>query len=211
MVEQRTQQRQEEPTKSAVSDARLVEEVRHGDEQAFGQLVLRYEQRLIRVIVRFVSDRELARDLAQEAFLRAYERLDQFDSAKRFGPWLFRIGVNLTFDYLRKQKRRGRWRLFSESGREKSPDIASPDPRQAEDLAQEVRAVLEKLPEQYRSVLVLRDIENFSTSEVAAIMNRKEPTIRWRLAEARNRFAKLWRRRQQPTTHSRVHDEGVQS
>jgi len=210
MVEKQTSQRQETSVASAVGDARLVEEVRHGDQDAFGQLVLRYEQRLIRVIVRFVTDRELARDLAQETFLRAYERLDQFDPSRRFGPWLFRIGVNLTLDYLRKQKRRGRWKLFSEGGRDKPPEIATADPRQREDLAQEVRAVLEKLPEHYRSVLVLRDLENFSTSEVAAIMNRKEPTIRWRLAEARSRFAKQWEKRQESADHSLAH-QGFQS
>ena len=210
MAEQQIRPREEMAVASATGDARLVEEVRQGDQDAFGQLVLRYEQRLIRVIARFVSDQELARDLAQETFLRVYERLDQFDPSRRFGPWLFRIGVNLTLDYLRRRKRRGRWRLFSESGREKPPEIATADPRRAEDLAQEVRAVLDKLPEQYRSVLVLRDLENFSTSEVAAIMNRKEPTIRWRLAEARSRFAKLWEKRQEPTYQSLMH-EGFQS
>ena len=69
------------------------------------------------------------------------------------------------------------------------------DPRVAKDLSDDVRAVLERVPEKYRSVLILRDLENFSSSEVAAIMDRKEATIRWRLAEARNRFAELWKAR----------------
>jgi len=181
---------------SAPSDARLVEDARRGDRDAFGDLVLRYERRLTRVIMRFVSDLELAKDLAQESFLRAYERLDQFDPSRRFGPWLFRIGVNLTLDYLRKRKRRGRWTLFSDAGGERSPDPAVPDPRRALDVSQEVRAVLEQIPDKYRSVLILRDLEGFSTSEIAAILNRKEATIRWRLAEARSRFQKLWSKRQ---------------
>lgn len=181
---------------AAISEARLVDDARRGDQGAFGELVLRYERRLIRVISRFVTDWEMARDLAQEAFLRAYERLDQFDPSRRFGPWLFRIGVNLTLDFLRKRKRRGRWALFSESPTERLPDPATPDPRTATELSQEVRAVLERIPEKYRSVLVLRDLENFTTSEIAAILNRKEATIRWRLAEARNRFQKIWTKRQ---------------
>ena len=183
------------PAASSVSDARLVEEARAGDQQAFRDLVLRYERRLIRVVMRFVSDHELAQDLAQETFLRVYERLDQYDSSRRFGPWLFRIGVNLTLDYLRKRKRRGRWVLFSEGPSERQPDPAVADPRKEIDLNQEVRLVLEGIPERYRSVLILRDLENFSTSEIAAIMNRKEATIRWRLAEARDRFRKLWMKR----------------
>jgi RNA polymerase sigma-70 factor (ECF subfamily) len=59
-------------------------------------------------------------------------------------------------------------------------------------LTQEVRKVMEQLPEKYRSVLILRDLENFTTSEIAAILNRKEATIRWRLAEARKQFKTLW-------------------
>jgi RNA polymerase sigma-70 factor (ECF subfamily) len=179
----------------AASDARLVDAARRGDQEAFGELVLRYERRLLRLILRFVPDVELARDLTQETFLRVYERLDHFDPSRRFGPWLFRIGVNLTLDYLRKRKRRLKWSLFSDAPADRPPDPATPDPRQALDVSQEVRVVLDELPEKYRSVLVLRDLENFSTSEVAAILNRKEATIRWRLAEARNRFKELWTHR----------------
>lgn len=178
--------------RSSVGDARLVEDARRGDRDAFGELVTRYERRLVRVILRFVPDEEQARDLAQETFLRVYNRLDQFDSSRRFGPWLFRIGVNLTLDYLRKRKRRLRWSLFSEASGDRPPDPSTPDPRQDLDLSQEVRAVMEQLPEKYRSVLVLRDLENFTNSEIAAILNRKEATIRWRLAEARKQFKNLW-------------------
>lgn len=187
---------------ASVSDARLVEEARQGDHDSFGELVTRYERRLVRVIMRFVSDFDLASDLAQETFLRVYERMEQFDPSRRFGPWLFRIGVNLTLDYLRKRKRRGRWTLFSEAPGDQRPDPGVEDPRKALELKQEVHAVLDDIPERYRCVLILRDLENFSTSEIAAILSRKEATIRWRLAEARNRFQKLWLKRQGPSTTS---------
>ncbi len=178
-------------------DARLVEEVRRGNTDAFGELVKRYETRVVRVIRRFVTDQEQSRDLAQEAFMRSFRRLDQFDPSRRFGPWLFRIAVNLTLDYLRKKKRQGRWSLFSESSAERLPDPPQEDPRQHADLKQEIHAVLEQIPEKYRTVLVLRDLENFSTSEIAAITDRKEATIRWRLAEARHRFKDIWEKRLQ--------------
>lgn len=180
-----------------VGDARLVEETKQGDRDAFGELVRRYERRLLRVIMRFVSDEELARDLSQEAFLRVYEKLDMFDPSRRFGPWLFRVGVNLTLDFLRRRKRRGWLAPFTDSPSERDPDPGVADPRKELDLKEEVQAVLEEIPENYRTVLVLRDLENFSTSEIAAILGRKEPTIRWRLAEARNRFQKLWEKRQE--------------
>ncbi len=178
-----------------INDARLVDDARKGDREAFSELVRRYERRLLRVILRFVSDQELARDLAQETFLRVYEKLALFDPSRRFGPWLFRIGVNLTLDFLRRRKRRGWWASFSDSPSERAPDPGVADPRENLNLQEEVRAVLDALPENYRTVLVLRDLENFTTSEIAAILNRREPTIRWRLAEARSRFQELWEKR----------------
>ena len=71
------------------TDARLVEEARHGNTDAFGQLVQRYERRVIKVIRRFMPDQDIAQDLAQDAFLKAFDRLEQFDPSRRFGPWLF--------------------------------------------------------------------------------------------------------------------------
>ncbi len=180
---------------SGGSDARLVDAARRGDQSAYGELVQRYEQRLCRVIYRFTRDFETSEDLAQETFLKIYDRLDQFDTSRRFGPWLFRIGVNLTLDYLRRKKRRGRWSLFTDRYKDKVPDPSVNDPRSALDLQQEVQVVLQMISEKYRTVLVLRDLENFSTAEIAAILHRKEATIRWRLAEARHRFQFYWGKR----------------
>ncbi len=180
---------------TTVSDAILLEECRLGQRASFGKLVVRYEKRLWKVVYRFVRDRELADDLTQESFLRAYERLDQFDPSRRFGPWLFRIGVNLTLDYLRKRKRRGWMAMFSEMSHEKGIDPIDPQHEESDDIKQEVRIVLDEIPEKYRTVLILRDLENFSTTEISAILDRKEATIRWRLAEARQLFQKHWYKR----------------
>lgn len=180
------------------NDSRLVELAREGNQDAFGELVHRYEGRLMRVIGRFIVDQDTIEDLAQDVFLRVYRRLELFDPSRRFGPWLFQIGVNLTLDHLRKTQRRIRWTPFSQRREEESRSVepAVADPRIDLDLSQEVRSVLDRVPEKYRIVLVLRDLENFSTSEIAAILNRKEATIRWRLAEARSKFQKLWAARQ---------------
>ena len=181
------------------NDARLVEMTREGNHEAFAELVRRYESRLIRVISRFILDPVMVEDLSQEVFLRAYRKLELFDASRRFGPWLFQIGVNMTLDHLRKTQRRIKWTLFSQKRSEdqRTIDPETADPRSALDLSQEVRSVLDQIPEKYRTVLVLRDLENFSTSEIAAITDRKEATIRWRLAEARAKFQKLWTARQQ--------------
>jgi RNA polymerase sigma-70 factor (ECF subfamily) len=185
----------EQGTTPSESEVRLVHAAINGDHDAFGTLVVRYERRVLKVIRRFVPDLELATDLVQESFVRAFERMDQFDPSRRFGPWLFRLAVNLTYDHLRKVRRRGRWALFTDAGEDRSPDPAVVDPRKNLDLSQEVQVVLAEIPEAYRTVLILRDLEGFCTSDVAAITERSEATIRWRLAEARKMFRDAWERR----------------
>lgn len=192
----------------APSEARLVHAARLGDQQAFQELVLRYERRVFQVIHRFVEDQGTVADLSQDVFLRAWERLAQFDPARRFGPWLFRMAVNLTYDHLRRVRRRGRWSLFSDLSETFVPDQGLADPRDEIDLSQEVRLVLAEVPEAYRVVLVLRDLEGFCTSDVAAITDRSEATIRWRLAEARRMFRDAWERRQRRGEGSAEQDAG---
>jgi RNA polymerase sigma-70 factor, ECF subfamily len=177
------------------SDARLVEDVRRGNSDAFGTLVVRYEKRLHRLLRRLVHDQEQARDLAQETFLKVYQHLDQFDASRRFGPWLFRVAVNLAVDWLRKRKPVLRLNHMVR-GDEHPVEIIDPDPRPRLDLEQEIQRVLQEIPMAYRTVLILRDLEGFSCSEVAAIEGRREATIRWRLSRAREMFREAWELRQ---------------
>lgn len=194
----------EEGTSADAGDARLVHDARRGDLDAFGLLVKRYERRVLKVVRRFITDHHIASDLTQDTFLKAYERLEQFDPSRRFGPWLFRIAVNRTYDHLRKIQRRGRWAVFSDAGDEHRPDPAVGDPRPDLELSAEVHVVLQDVPEAYRTVIVLRDLEGFSTSEIAAITERSEATIRWRLAEARRMFREAWERRERKIEETRL-------
>jgi RNA polymerase sigma-70 factor (ECF subfamily) len=184
------------PRVEEAGDARLVEEARDGDDRAFATLVARYERPLIRVLARLVRDEELARDLAQETFWKVYNRLDRFDTSRRFGPWLFRIGVNLTLDALRRHEPPTPASIdrSADDGR-RAFELPDPDPRVRAELVQEVQFVLEKVPLAYRTILVLRDLEGFSSAEVAAIVGRREATVRWRLAKARDLFREHWERR----------------
>jgi len=188
-------------------DARLVEQARDGDDRAFAILVARYERALIRVLARLVRDEELARDLAQETFWKVYNRLDRFDTARRFGPWLFRIGVNLTLDALRRHEPPPASSIDAPAGDgRRAFELPDPDPRVRAELAQEVQFILEKIPAAYRTILVLRDLENFSSAEVAAIVGRREATVRWRLAKARDLFREHWERRHDLTRREAKHD-----
>ena len=189
-----------------VGDARLVEQSRGGDNRAFGSLVARYESSLIRVLLRLVRDEELARDLAQETFWKVYNRLDRFDTSRRFGPWLFRIGVNLTLDSLRRNEPPPAMSINVDAGDGgRAFDLPDADPRVQVELAQEVQFILEKIPIAYRTILVLRDLEGFSSAEVAGIVGRREATVRWRLAKARDQFREHWERRQNSTRREARH------
>jgi RNA polymerase sigma-70 factor, ECF subfamily len=182
------------------SDAWLVEFARRGDHEAFAILVRRYERKLIRVLTRLVREPEQARDLAQETFWRVYTRLDRFDTGRRFGPWLFRIGVNLGLDWLRHSKCEPSPAIsIDRTGPDGQLtfDLSDPDPRTQAELAQEVQFILAQMPVSYRTILVLRDLEGFSSSEVAAIVGRRDATVRWKLAMAREKFREIWQRRQE--------------
>jgi RNA polymerase sigma-70 factor, ECF subfamily len=181
------------------NDAWLVEHARNGDHQAFAVLVRRYERKLIRVLTRLVHEPEQAHDLAQETFWRVYTRLDRFDTARRFGPWLFRVGVNLGLDWLRSSKSEPppAASIDRTTGEQRASfELPDPDPRIHAELAQEVQFILALMPVTYRTILVLRDLEGFSSSEVAAIVGRREATVRWRLSTARDKFREIWERRQ---------------
>src|SRR5215207_6118321 len=193
-----TRQEAELAAPGEVSDALLVERIRHGDRTSYGELVRRYEKKLLRTLYRMVGKTETAEDLAQEAFLKAYDRLSQFDSSKRFGPWLFQIGVNGAIDWLRKYRKRHQLSLNEMISGERTFDVAEDDPRERVDTAQEVHYVLAQIPVKYRTVLMLRDLEGFPCSEVAAIVGREEPTVRWRLLKAREMFKALWEKRVRP-------------
>ncbi len=187
-----TGSKQDQVQNDPATDARVVEEVRRGNREAYGVLVTRYEKKLQRVLRRLVRDPEQSRDLAQETFLKVYQHLDQFDTSRRFGPWLFRVGVNLAVDWLRRRKPTVRLSQLARED-ENLMEVIDPDPRPRIELEQEVQHVLREIPLNYRTVLVL---EGFSCSEVAAIEGRREATIRWRLSRAREMFRKIWERRQ---------------
>lgn len=175
-------------------DAWLVERTRRGDERAFEELVRRYERRLIKTLYHLVGDLEVARDITQETFLRFYQSLERFDASRRVGPWLFRIAVNLATDWRRRGRHLSASTRAQRHGVEPNHRIEYPETDDRA-LAEEVRHVLSQIPEPYRMVLVLRELEGMPTSEIAAITGRKEATIRWRVAQARHMFRELWEAR----------------
>jgi len=174
-------------------DAALVERTRSGDMQAYGLLVAKYQDRIFNTAYRMVGRREDAEELAQEAFLKALEKISQFRSQSRFYTWLFRIAVNLIISHRRHS---GRIRFQSLAADElgltqaaglkarksgQSPQAAA---IKAETRLRIARA-LEELDDEMRLVIVLRDMEEMDYSQIADVLSVPTGTVKSRIHRAR--------------------------
>ncbi len=184
------------PTPAEPTDAELIQRTLAGERDAFERVVQRYQERAFWAASNLLGDAEEARDVSQEAFLRAYRALARFDFGMSFYTWLYRIVVNLCIDQLR---RRSRFRPVAlddvAPGLPGDAEEDRPSKRMEEsDVARQVRVVLDKLPEKYRTVMVLRDLESLSCKEIAKIVRSTHSTVRWRLHMARKMFRGHWER-----------------
>ena len=176
---------------SAGEDREWIERARYGDERAFGDLVVKYQDRAIAIARNFVLNEEAARDVAQEAFLRVYRNLHRYDPQHRFYTWFYRIVVHLAIDRTRRRKRVAE--LLRQRAREPLGTPEDPStPLVHDDLRGQVERILEKLPQKYRVLLVLRDLEGFTSKEISEISGSNHATVRWRLHRARQIFRESW-------------------
>jgi RNA polymerase sigma-70 factor (ECF subfamily) len=180
------------------SDHELIRSAQRGEERAFEELVRRHEERAVRVALSLVANREDARDLAQEAFLRVFRNLDRFDFEHEFTTWLYRIVTNLAIDLLR--KRRPAMSTTAEEEEEADLDLADPEgpaPSAAleeMETAERVRACIDRLAPHFRSVMILRELEGLPCIEIARIVGTTHVTVRWRLHRGRKLFLEEWER-----------------
>ncbi len=174
-------------------DKELVQKCRAGDPQAFETLVKRYEKRVYWIAFNLVGSAEDARDLAQEAFLRVYRSLAKFDDRYGFYTWLYRIVVNLSIDHLRKK---GKGEAVSLEEFPVDPAGDDPPDRAAVNVELDLRIqrTLDALPPKYKTVIVLRDVEEMSCEDIAKIIHCTNATTRWRLHKARELFRERWSR-----------------
>lgn len=178
----------------------LIEAHLAGDPRAYGQLVERYQVRLLNFVYRMIGDRERAEDLVQEAFLRVYRHLDRFDRTRKFSTWVYTIASNLAKNELRNRSRSPL--ITFEQARPR--DEEDPRPVDFEDhtsrpddlyerrqLKQLVDETVSKLTPHHREVFVLRELEGKSYEEIADIMHCNLGTVKSRLNRARQSFADL--------------------
>jgi RNA polymerase sigma-70 factor (ECF subfamily) len=183
---------------AAAPDARLVEAALQGDRDAFGDLVVRYQDRLFNTLLRIAGSREDAADAVQDAFVQAYLKLESFRGDAQFFTWLYRIAMNMALSRRRRRRPVGSLEAAKSSAGEEPMDAAAgPDGRLlATERAEQVQTALADLGEQHRKILVLRELEGCSYEVIADILELPVGTVRSRLFRARlqlrQKLRSLW-------------------
>jgi RNA polymerase sigma-70 factor (ECF subfamily) len=182
-------------------DRQLVERAQRGDKHAFELLVSKYQRRLSRLLSRFIRDAAEVEDVVQEAFIKAYRALPSFRGDSAFYTWLYRIGINTAKNYLVAMGRRAPTVTGFDSeeaegfdGGEQLRDINTPENvMMSKQIAATVNETMERLPEELRTAITLREIEDLSYEEIATIMNCPIGTVRSRIFRAREAIAEKLR------------------
>jgi RNA polymerase sigma-70 factor, ECF subfamily len=174
-------------TESA-EDSRLIQDCLRGSSDAYAALVRKYQDRLYNTVLRMTSNAEDARDLVQEAFVQAYRALDRFQGDSAFYTWLYRIAINAAISH----RRRHKVMVSIEGGRgasfEPADDPAQSDPSgrlEQDDRDRQVRDAIDGLPSEYRTVLVMKEIDGHKYETIAHMLNCPIGTVRSRLHRAR--------------------------
>lgn len=184
-----------ERRREAEDDRALVEKAQSGDKRAFRALVERHQAGAFSVAVRLLRDEQEAREVVQEAFVRAYRKLDQFEGSSAFFTWLYRIVTNIAIDHRRRPGRRIHESLEASLDDEERPIqlVAPPehDPGEAvrrQEIGARIQEALDALPPYHRAVILMREVDGLSYQEMAEAMNVSKGTIMSRLFHARQKL-----------------------
>ena len=175
------------------SDLSLVRRVQSGERGAYDLLVLKYQHKVVKLVMRYLRDPAEAEDVAQEAFIKAYRALPQFRGDSAFYTWLYRIAINTAKNALAARDRNPVSYELDTRGEDEPSDMVSrlKDPETPEGLAltEEIRdtvnRAIEALPEDLRTAIILRELEGMSYEEIAASMDCPVGTVRSRIFRAR--------------------------
>jgi RNA polymerase sigma-70 factor (ECF subfamily) len=188
----------------ATDDLTLVQRVRQGDQRAFKTLVERYQRKVYGVALGMVKDKEEAKDVAQEAFVKVYKYLDHFKGDSSFYTWLYRITVNICIDVLRRKgSARGDDHVeFDESVRLDTSEAnlgalgsrLGTNPQKAalrKELADRITQAIHEIPEAHRKILLLREVEGMSYEDLSRVLDIPKGTVMSRLFHARLKMQKI--------------------
>lgn len=176
-------------------ELKFIEKAAHGDAEAFEPLVLENQSKVYNLALRMMGNPSDAEDAAQEAFIKAWNSLRAFRGDSRFSVWLYRLTNNVCIDMLRRQKRRATVPLSQEDDEGEEIEISIPDERflpeeeaERRELRREVREALAALPEEWRSILVMRELGGLSYEELAEQLQLQTGTVKSRLSRARKKL-----------------------
>ncbi|GIW75194.1 MAG: hypothetical protein KatS3mg104_0257 [Phycisphaerae bacterium] len=184
------------PESTDTREMDLFRRAQTGDRGAFGQLAIRLQDRLYNAILRVIGDREEARELTQEVFVKALTKIESFRGESQPATWMFRIGINLAISHLRKNRRHRSFSLDASRngtqdqasallGQLKSPGLSPDQVIQERETHQQVLTALGQLDAEYRAILVMRDIENMDYQQIADVLNIPLGTLKSKLFRAR--------------------------
>jgi RNA polymerase sigma-70 factor (ECF subfamily) len=169
-------------------ESKLIAQSLSGDPEAYAALVYQHQTMIRAVTFRMTGSPDDAEELAQDAFLRAYQQLASFKGGSKFSTWLCKIAINLSLDWHRRESRRvgihSKW--AAEAIAENSSGGGFPD-----ELSRRVQAALNRLPAKQRAAIVLTIYENQSHAEAAKALGCTEATISWRVFAARQKLKRL--------------------
>jgi len=183
-----------------MGDSEVVQSALDGHPRAFGELVRRYDQRLLNFVYRTIGDRERAQDLVQETFVRVYRHLERFDQSKKFSTWIYTIAGNLAKNELRNRSRnplvlfqtiKKNWDADHRPLEWEDTHYKPDDLYRKRHLKEKVEEAVRQLPEHHRMVFVLRELEGKTYEEIADITGVNLGTVKSRLNRARNNFARI--------------------
>ena len=193
-----------ETTKITIDDTVLVEMCRRGDSAAMERLILKYQNRIYNTILKICANTEDAAELTQDTFVKVIENIDKFEDRSSFYTWAFRIAVNLTLNYCKRNVRLGfrslensddeHYRQGKIALKEFLADESSPDPAAVvvnKELAEIAVKALMKLDDWQRAVIVLRDIEGMDYAQIADVLGIEHGTVKSRLSRARNALREI--------------------
>jgi RNA polymerase sigma-70 factor (ECF subfamily) len=179
------------------TDKELVKRVQKGDKGAFDLLVLKYEHKIVNLVMRYVRDPETALDISQEAFIKAYRALPRFRGDSAFYTWLYRIAVNTAKNYLAAQRRRpmdieldlqdpDQYGLHAKLKETDTPEAVA----LSDELQETLERAIQALPDDLRTAIVLRELDGMSYEEIAQTMDCPVGTVRSRIFRARDAIGK---------------------
>jgi RNA polymerase sigma-70 factor, ECF subfamily len=170
-------------------ESKLIEQSVAGDTEAYALLVSKHQKMIRAMTFRMTGSIDDAEELAQDAFIRAHQRLGSFGGGSKFSTWLCKIAINLSLDWRRRENRRddihAKW--AAEVVTENGSDVEFPD-----ELSRRVQSALDRLPAKQRAAIILTVYENQSHAAAAKILGCSEATISWRVFAARRRLKKLF-------------------